>query len=176
MNTPVIYRLSITRFRGIKAVSWCPAQGVNIVLGGGDVGKTTILEAIALLLSPTYPTTLSDSDYNGRNIEAGFAIEAVFSLPWSSGINQQTKPSWPWDWTGKEAVVPSLDESGSTTREPVYCLRVRGTSDLELVYEIVQPDGDTDISRWLCVAILGWCALAAMIATTATFASSRAPP
>ena len=78
--------------------------------------------------------------------EAGFAIEAVFSLPWSSGVNQQTKPSWPWDWTGKEAVVPSLRwRAAATTREPVYCLRVRGTSDLELVYEIVQPDGDTDI-------------------------------
>ena len=28
--------------------------------------------------------------------------------------------------------------------EPVYRLRVRGTEDLELVYEVVQPDGSTD--------------------------------
>jgi AAA15 family ATPase/GTPase len=32
---------------------------VNVILGGGDVGKTTILEAIALLFSPVNPTMLS---------------------------------------------------------------------------------------------------------------------
>src|SRR5260370_1097173 len=95
-----------------------------------------------LLLSPTNPTSLSDTDYHARNIEAGFAIEAIVSLPPESGINQQTKASWPWDWNGSEAVVPSID--GEMKGEPVYRLRVRGTEDLELAYEIVQPDGTAD--------------------------------
>jgi recombinational DNA repair ATPase RecF len=58
---PVIRRLSIERFRGISALTWRPSPGVNIILGGGDVGKTTILEAIALLLSPTNVGTISDN-------------------------------------------------------------------------------------------------------------------
>jgi putative ATP-dependent endonuclease of the OLD family len=41
--TPVIYWLSNERFRGIKTLSWRPAKGVNAILGGGDIGKTTIL-------------------------------------------------------------------------------------------------------------------------------------
>src|SRR5262245_20922193 len=143
MNAPIIYQLHIERFRGIEALAWRPARGVNIILGGGDVGKTTVLDAIALLLSPTYPTTLSDSDYNGRDIEAGFVIEAVFSLPCSGAINQQTKSYWPWDWNGKDAVVPNMEERGDPS-EPFYRLRVRGTSDFELVYEIVQPNGDAE--------------------------------
>src|SRR5229473_5421701 len=142
MNTPIIYRLAIERFRCITSFSWRPAKGVNLILGGGDVGKTTILDAIGLLLSPTNPTTLSDTDYHCRNIEAGFAIEAIVYLPPEGGINQQTKASWPWDWNGSEAVVPSID--GEMKGEPVYRLRVRGTEDLELAYEIVQPDGTTD--------------------------------
>ena len=36
------------------------------------------------------------------------------------------------------------DAEGGTPSEPVYRLRVRGTADLELVYEIVQPDGTAD--------------------------------
>jgi putative ATP-dependent endonuclease of the OLD family len=48
--TPAIYWLSIKRFRGIKTLSWRPARGVNAILGGGDIGKTTILDAISLLL------------------------------------------------------------------------------------------------------------------------------
>jgi putative ATP-dependent endonuclease of OLD family len=142
MSVSVIYHLAIQRFRCIKTLSWRPDKGVNLILGGGDVGKTTILDAIGLLLSPTNPTTLSDTDYHCRDIEAGFAIEAIICLPPESGINQQAKASWPWDWNGSEAIVPSTD--GEMKGEPVYRLRVRGTEDLELVYEIVQPDGTAD--------------------------------
>jgi len=143
-SAAAIYHLTIERFRGIKALSWHPAPGVNVILGGGDVGKTTLLEAIGLLLSPTNPSTLSDGDYHGRQLEAGFTIEAVVSLPPSSGINHQLRPSWPWEWDGKTAVVPSTQSDTPTTGEAVYRLRVRGTPDLELVHEILQPDGTTD--------------------------------
>lgn len=51
--TARIHKLTIQRFRGIHALKWLPAQGMNIILGGGDVGKTTLLESIALLLSPS---------------------------------------------------------------------------------------------------------------------------
>jgi putative ATP-dependent endonuclease of the OLD family len=144
VSAPAIYHLSIQRFRGVKDLSWTPTKGVNIILGGGDVGKTTILDAVGLLLSPTNPTTVSDTDYRGRNIEAGFVIEAILSLPPASGINNQMNPSWPWIWNGTQAVVPSTGSDGESAGEPVYCLRVRGTADLELTYEIVQPDGSTD--------------------------------
>ncbi|HVA12807.1 MAG TPA: ATP-binding protein [Stellaceae bacterium] len=139
-----IYALTIERFRGITSLKWKPSRGVNVILGGGDVGKTTILEAIALLLSPVNPTTLSDPDYHDRDIEAGFSIEAILSLPVGAGISSQMKPSWPWEWVGEEAAVPALEHDGKLAGEPVYRVRVRGTEDLELAYEIVQPDGSAD--------------------------------
>jgi putative ATP-dependent endonuclease of the OLD family len=142
-SAPTIHYLGIERFPGIKTLAWNPAKGVNLIIGGGDVGKTTILDAIALLFSPINSTTLSDTDYFARNIDAGFTIEAVVSLPQSSGMNQQTKPSWPWHWNGREAVVPSIHDD-ATKSEPVYRVRVRGTEDLDLAYEIVQPDSTFD--------------------------------
>ena len=143
MNTPIIYRLSIERFRCLKAFSWRPAKGVNVILGGGDVGKTTILDAIALLLSPTNPATLSDTDYHARAVDLGFVIEAIVSLASEGGINNQTKPSWPWLWDGNDIKIPGI-AGESESGEPVYRLRLRGTEDLELIYEIVQPDGTVD--------------------------------
>lgn len=142
--TPRIHRLVIERFRGIKALTWFPGAGVNLVLGGGDVGKTTILDALGLLLSPTNSSNLADTDYYLRRIEDEFVVEAVMSLPQDGAINQQPKPSWPWEWNGKEPVVPSSDSETPDPEHPVYRLRVRGTADLELVYEIVQPDGTPD--------------------------------
>ncbi|MGF6306571.1 hypothetical protein ABIB82_000009 [Bradyrhizobium sp. i1.8.4] len=57
-------------------------------------------------------------------------------------MSSQMKPSWPWEWIGEEAAVPALEHDGKLAGEPVY--RVRGTEDLELAYEIVQPDGSAD--------------------------------
>lgn len=143
-STVAIYSLSIERFRGISSLKWQPARGLNIILGGGDAGKTTILEAIALLLSPVNPTNLSDPDYHCRQIDVGFSIEGVLSLPLPSGIGNQRKPSWPWEWTGDDVSIPNSEDAGKLTGEPVYRVRVRGTEDLELAYEIMQPDGTTD--------------------------------
>lgn len=139
--TPTIRRLSIARFRGISELTWRPSPALNLILGGGDVGKTTILDAIGLLLSPVNPPTLSDTDYFSRRVEDGFEIEAVMGLPADSTIADQVRPSWPWAWDGKDPIVPSLD---SEPAEPVYRLRVRGTEDLELVFELLQPDGSAD--------------------------------
>ena len=143
-SVPTIYKLTIQRYRSIKHLSWRPARGVNLILGGGDVGKTTILDAINLLLSPTNSASVLDSDYNLRDEEAEFSIEAVMALPSGGGINQLTKPSWPWNWNGLDAIVPAHDENSAPTGEEVYVLRVRGTPDLELSYEVVQPSGTTE--------------------------------
>lgn len=145
MSTPTIYHLSIERFRSIESLSWYPGKSVNVLVGGGDVGKTSILDAIGLLLSPVNSPTLSDAEYLDRNVGAGFLIEAIMTLPPDSGVDEQGKLSWPWEWNGKEAVVPSAEASSASVSEAVYRVRVRGTEDLELAYEIVQPDDSADV-------------------------------
>ena len=143
MTAPLIYKLTIERFRGIRALTWLPAKGVNMFLGGGDAGKTTILDAIALLLAPTNATSLSDADYHSRSLADGFKIEAVMSLPPELIGTQTLKPAWPWDWKDTQVLVPAIGEEGQVG-EAVYVLRVTGTPELELLHEIVQPNGDTD--------------------------------
>jgi recombinational DNA repair ATPase RecF len=97
MTVPTILRLKIDRFRGLKTVHWRPSAGLNLILGGGDVGKTTVLDAVALLLRLVNPANLPDTDFYGRAIDEGFSIEAVLSLPATIGIHSQLKPAWPWD-------------------------------------------------------------------------------
>src|SRR6266480_2504360 len=135
-----IRRLTIERFRGISSLTWYPSSRVNIILGGGDVGKTTILDAIALLLNPTTVYVVTDADYWRRDVSSEFVIEAVMSLPDVTAISQQSKMSWPWEWDGEKPVLPLGNDDQAKPGDPVYCVRVRGTSDIELAYEIVQPD------------------------------------
>jgi putative ATP-dependent endonuclease of the OLD family len=144
--SPVIRKLTIERFRGIQRLEWWPAKGVNLILGGGDVGKSTILDAIALILSPTNSATLSEADYWRRKVEDGFRIEAVMSLHEGSGIAQQAKNMWPWEWDGKDAKLPIVDDGPGKVEavDPVYCVQVCGTPDFDLIFEVIQPDGTTD--------------------------------
>ena len=147
-DIPIIRRLEIQRFRGIESLDWHPAYGMNVIIGGGDSGKTTILDAISLLISPSNTIVLSESDYWMRNSENEFLIEATLSLPATSGISQQSKFAWPWEWDGEHAVLPSGSDNektdSTTSAEPVYRLRARGTSNLELIWEIIQPDDSID--------------------------------
>jgi putative ATP-dependent endonuclease of OLD family len=119
---------------------------VNIILGGGDVGKTTVLDAIALLLHPTNTTVLSDADYWQRRVEDELCIEAVMSIPDTYGISRTTKNAWPWEWDGKDPVLPKTEQESEVPSDllAVYRFRVRGTSDFDLAYEVLQPDDTAD--------------------------------
>lgn len=143
IQVPLIRQITIERFRGILKLVWNPGPGLNIILGGGDVGKTTILDAISLLLSPSDNNVLSDADYWRREVEKGFRIEAVAYLPEKCAINQQAKNAWPWEWNGTEPQLPHIDDEPTLCciKEPVYRLQVRGTADFDLVFEVIQPDG-----------------------------------
>jgi putative ATP-dependent endonuclease of the OLD family len=143
-STCVIRRLRIERFRGLKDFTWLPSAGVNVILGGGDAGKTTVLEAVALLFSPATSQILTDADYFGRSVPEGFCIEAVVTMPDRAGVSTTSKLSLPWEWLDDDAVSVDIDdESVGISNDPVYRVRVRGTEDLEVVYETVHPDEET---------------------------------
>jgi len=139
-NGSRILKLEIQGFRGVKHLTWFPSRGVNVLIGGGDVGKTTVLEAIALLLSPSNQSSLTDFDYYDRDQVAGFSIEAVVSLA-PDVASQLGGSNWPWVWDGASAVIPSADDD-SSGKKPVYRVRVSANDDLELVHEIILPSGD----------------------------------
>lgn len=144
----IIRKLLIRHYRGIEKLDWSPAPGMNVILGGGDVGKTTVLDAIALLLSPTNATIVSEADYGNRDSTQELVIEAVMHIPASSEISTQRSFAWPWAWNGENAVTPTAKADGAddmpTPDDPVYRIRVRGTRELELVWEIVQPHDEAD--------------------------------
>ena len=146
-TAPRFHRITIDRFRGIQHLEWKPNAGVNIILGGGDTGKTTVLEAISLLLSPTNSMVIAESDYWDRKVGEGFCIEAVISLPPSCGISNQAKASWPWQWDGQNLSVPDMGDLPllKVNGEAVYRIQVRGTEDFEVLFEIVQPNDVHDV-------------------------------
>ena len=65
-----------------------------------------MLDALALLLSPSNSTTISETDYWQRNTDAEFVIRATVSIPAAAEIENQKSMVYPWNWNGTEAVLP----------------------------------------------------------------------
>jgi putative ATP-dependent endonuclease of OLD family len=77
-----IRHVSIRRFRGIASLDWTPAPGINALLGAGDSGKSTVLDAIALALSGSRREVFYDTDFYRLDVQAGLEIQlTVGELP-----------------------------------------------------------------------------------------------
>ncbi|WP_349434308.1 AAA family ATPase [Pararhizobium sp. A13] len=136
-----IRQLRIDRFRGIRGLVWNPSPGLNLIIGGGDTGKTTILDAISLLFQPSNSASLTEADYWQRKTEDGFRIEAVIAIPDELDLTSTTKTLWPWEWDGKDAVQPRNDAKVTQAGQyPVFRVAVSASADFDLAWEIIQPD------------------------------------
>lgn len=61
--------LEISNFRSIKYLNWFPSPGVNCLIGSGDSGKSTILDAIDACLGARRSTSFSDADFYKLDID-----------------------------------------------------------------------------------------------------------
>lgn len=57
--------LEIENFRAIKKLRWLPGPGINCLIGPGDSGKSTILDAIDLCLGARRSLSFTDADFHG---------------------------------------------------------------------------------------------------------------
>ncbi|MBI2470629.1 MAG: ATP-binding protein [Planctomycetes bacterium] len=77
-----IYELKINNFRGIKTFSQKFNKNFVCLLGRGDSGKTTILDAVSFVLSPNWNNSFYDSDFYNGNADNYIEIEAsLLDLP-----------------------------------------------------------------------------------------------
>jgi putative ATP-dependent endonuclease of the OLD family len=74
--------LEIRNFRSVKALTWYPINGLNCLIGPGDSGKSTILEAIDLCLTARRGVQVSDADFHDMNVKEPIVIRVTFgALP-----------------------------------------------------------------------------------------------
>ncbi|SHI98469.1 AAA ATPase domain-containing protein [Tangfeifania diversioriginum] len=129
-----IYKLSIRNFRGIKAFDqFFYKQKFVCLIGRGDSGKSTILEAISYVLSSNWNITFYDSDFYNCNTFEPIIIEATLTdLPeyffherfgfFLQGID-----------VAKGGLIDDLELGDS---EPAMTIRLEVKEDLEPVWTI----------------------------------------
>ncbi|MFZ5965540.1 ATP-dependent nuclease [Thalassococcus sp. BH17M4-6] len=70
----VIRKVDISHFRSIKSFEWYPSPGLNCLIGSGDAGKSTIIDAIDLCLGARRSVHVSDADFYELDVETPISI------------------------------------------------------------------------------------------------------
>lgn len=73
-----IKKIQIENFRGIRSLEWIPSSGVNCLIGHGDSGKSTILDAIDMCLGFGRNRAFADSDFYKCDHESPIRIDVTF--------------------------------------------------------------------------------------------------
>jgi predicted ATPase len=69
--------LAIQNFRSIQKMSWAPSDGINCLIGPGDSGKSTILDAIDLCLGARRSVAFGDTDFYNLDVTQPIVILAT---------------------------------------------------------------------------------------------------
>jgi predicted ATP-dependent endonuclease of OLD family len=131
-----IHSLSIKNYRGIKEFSHTFGDTNCVVLiGRGDSGKTTILKAIAALLSPNGNTPFTDYDFTNMNTKEDIVIEAVMRDVPEALLNMNKYGRYHQLIKDNEVVADIESEEGEATT----ALKIRLTVDstLEPRWEVI---------------------------------------
>jgi putative ATP-dependent endonuclease of the OLD family len=140
-----IKQFHIKHFRGISDLKWNPKPGMNMIIGGGDCGKTTALEALGFLFHPGNNISLSEADFLNRESQEGFSIEAVISISEEFDFTSGSKVFWPWEWNGEDPTLPIAEADVVPEMQcPVFRVSVTATAEFELSWDIIQPDGSRE--------------------------------
>lgn len=135
-----IRRLWIENFRGIKSLDWKLSTDQQLValVGPGDSGKSTILEAIHYLLGDRWNIPFADTDFHTVNVGTPILIKALLiDLPptlkkedslglWLSGVDQ-------------EGEVHQDPEDGY---EPAILVQLTVDESLEPKWSVTRADGE----------------------------------
>ena len=135
-----VRQLTITRFRGIEGLSFEPGPRTAI-LGPQNAGKSTVLEALDLLLhhglgrQRSAPTEI---DYFNRQTERGFEVQAVLGELGDEFAAEVRDHLEGWN-VEEQKVVAEPDGPGI---ERIVRVRVLGTPDLMYEHGFAKPESD----------------------------------
>ncbi|WBQ17730.1 ATP-dependent nuclease [Sphingobium yanoikuyae] len=72
-----IRKIEIRNFRSIGRLDWFPLPGINCLIGPGDSGKSTILDAIDFCLGARRNLTFCDDDFHRLKLEQPIQISVT---------------------------------------------------------------------------------------------------
>lgn len=134
-----IRKIIIKNFRGIRQAHWLlPEARFICLVGPGDSTKTTLLDAIGLVLSPRWNIPFSDADFYNCNVDLPIVLQVVLGDLPPQMLRDNTLG---YDLSGlrPDGTLISEPEDGS---ESCLIIQLRVSETLEPAWTVVRPDGE----------------------------------
>lgn len=125
---PIIRKIEIQNFRSIRSLEWFPSAGFNCIIGSGDVGKTTILDAIDLCLGARRNASFTDADFHNLNVANPISVTVILGELEDSLKSIDAYGDF---LRGFDAATGKLEEEPASGLETVLCLQLKVMQDLE---------------------------------------------
>lgn len=123
-----IRKLSIRNFRSIQSLDWAPSPGINCLVGPGDSGKSSILDAIDLCLGARRSAPFGDTDFHRLNVDVPIEISITLGELNDDLMNIESYGDY---LQGFNLATNEVEDEPGDGLEPVLTVRLRVESDLE---------------------------------------------
>ena len=132
--------LRINHFRGIENFEQRFDTGITCIIGRGDSGKSTILDAIAFLFAQSWTIRLNDSDFYGCNTDQPIIIEGTVSKFPEEFLKKYDKHLRGLLPNGN--LLDNMEAPEAIDADPVLSIRLTVGKDLEPQWAVVSYNGE----------------------------------
>ncbi len=129
-----IRKLDVLNFRSIRTLTWLPTPGINCLIGPGDSGKSTILDAIDLCMGARRMIQFTDSDFTDLAVDVPIQITVTLG---ALSDRLKTLDAYGLFLRGFDAASGEIEDEPQAGLETVLCLRLTVGADLEPVWTLV---------------------------------------
>ena len=129
-----IRKIEIANFRGIRSLTWLPSAGINCLIGPGDSGKSTILDALDLCLGARRNIQFSDADF--FNLDVKQAISICLTIG-ESGDALKNFETYGLFLRGFDPATGKVEDEPEKELETVLTLTLTVQSDLDPAWTLI---------------------------------------
>lgn len=140
-----IYALKILNYKGILRFEHVFGKtDLVCLIGRGDSGKSTILQAISAVLSPNWNYSFYDSDFNNGNIEEPILIEAsLYDVP-SELLSENKYGLHKRLLINGDQIIDDLSQEDSAGGIDILTIRLQVNKELEPQWVIFNERDEPD--------------------------------
>ena len=127
-----IRQLKVSRFRGIASLDWIPASPFCCLIGAGDSGKSSVLDAIEATLSSRW-FSFTEPDFFACDTSNPIVIEATVGELSKALKSDERFGLFIRGWTSAGAIRDEPEDDD----EPVLTVRLTVDATMEPVWEVI---------------------------------------
>jgi putative ATP-dependent endonuclease of OLD family len=129
-----IRQITIENFRSIKKLTWSPSAGINCLVGPGDSGKSSILDAIDFCLGARRNLQFTDTDFHKLNVEEPIRVSVTLG---ELDDTLKNLDAYGMYLRGFNSETGEIEDEPADGAETVLTLQLTVASDLEPAWTLV---------------------------------------